>query len=84
MEPRIQYLQTEDGVSIAYATIGEGKPLVTLPPWAASIEQDWEHPDGRAFMSGLAEGRMLGAASAPLSAKSITSRWSSSFWTCVR
>ncbi len=28
MEPRIQYAKTEDGVSIAYATEGEGPPLV--------------------------------------------------------
>ncbi len=25
MEPRIQYAKTEDGVSIAYWTLGEGK-----------------------------------------------------------
>ena len=24
MEPRIQYAQTEDGVSIAFSTLGEG------------------------------------------------------------
>ncbi len=28
MEPRIQYAKTEDGVSIAFSTMGEGKPLV--------------------------------------------------------
>ena len=28
MEPRIQYAKTSDGVSIAYWTLGEGKPLV--------------------------------------------------------
>ncbi len=28
MEPRIQYAQIKDGVSIAYYTLGEGKPLV--------------------------------------------------------
>ncbi len=28
MEPRIQYAKTEDGVDIAYATAGEGPPLV--------------------------------------------------------
>jgi len=27
MEPRIQYAQTKDGVSIAYWTLGEGEPL---------------------------------------------------------
>ena len=29
MEPRIQYTQTEDGVSIAFWTLGEGMSLVT-------------------------------------------------------
>jgi hypothetical protein len=28
MEPRIQYAQTEDGVSIAFWVMGEGMPLV--------------------------------------------------------
>ena len=28
MEPRIQYAKTSDGVSIAYATLGEGPPVV--------------------------------------------------------
>ena len=32
MEPRIQYAQTEDGVSIAYWTLGTGKALVLLDP----------------------------------------------------
>jgi hypothetical protein len=28
MEPRIQYAQSADGVSIAFYTLGEGMPLV--------------------------------------------------------
>ena len=36
MEPRIQYAQTEDGVSIAYWTLGEGAPLV----WIANTVTD--------------------------------------------
>ncbi len=31
METRIQYVKTEDGVSIAYWTPGDGKPLVPMP-----------------------------------------------------
>jgi class 3 adenylate cyclase len=31
MEPRIQYAQTSDGVSIAFWTIGEGPPILWLP-----------------------------------------------------
>jgi hypothetical protein len=27
MEPRIQYAKTKDGVSIAFASMGEGPPL---------------------------------------------------------
>ncbi len=27
MEPQIQYARTDDGVSIAYATTGDGPPL---------------------------------------------------------
>ncbi len=27
MEPRIQYAQTKDGVSIAFSTLGEGMPF---------------------------------------------------------
>ena len=31
MEPRIQYAKTEDCVSFAYWTLGEGEPLVLMP-----------------------------------------------------
>ena len=48
MEPRIQYAQTKDGANIAYATIGKGKPLVELRPWASSVEQGWEHTSSHA------------------------------------
>ncbi len=36
MEPRIQYAKTEDGVSIAYWTLGEGPAVVEAlpPPWS--------------------------------------------------
>src|SRR6202162_5488212 len=30
MEPRIQYAQTSDGVSIAYSVVGSGPPLVRV------------------------------------------------------
>ena len=33
MDPRIQYAQTTDGVSIAYYTVGEGMPLVFEVRW---------------------------------------------------
>jgi class 3 adenylate cyclase len=43
MEPRIQYAKTSDGVSIAYAEAGQGKPLILLaPPMATHAELLWE------------------------------------------
>ena len=43
MEPRIQYAKTEDGVSIAYATEGEGPPLVLLmAPGIAHVQRLWD------------------------------------------
>ena len=31
MEPRIQYAQTKDGVSIAFYALGEGMPRLHMP-----------------------------------------------------
>src|SRR3990170_7117422 len=36
MEPRIQYAKTRDGVSIAFAEAGEGRPLISVPTPAFS------------------------------------------------
>src|SRR3972149_7872468 len=42
MEPRIQYAQTADGVSIAFASMGEGPPLVRMAtPGFAHVQRDW-------------------------------------------
>ena len=43
MEPRIQYAQTADGVSIAFCVMGEGTPLlwVSTVPWC-HVQLDWE------------------------------------------
>ena len=60
MEPRIQYAQTSDGVSIAHWTLGNGKPLVYLPspPWT-HIQLEWQDPKCRRWYECLAENRML-------------------------
>ncbi len=60
MEPRIQYAKTNDGVSIAYWTLGEGMPFVILPsiPWS-HVEKEWQVSEWRALYQRLAENRML-------------------------
>ena len=60
MEPRIQYAQTADGVSIAFWTLGEGMPLVymMLPPFT-HIGFEWQDPAHRPYYERYARGRKL-------------------------
>lgn len=56
MEPLIHYTKTQDGVRIAYTTVGSGPPLVITPaPAFANILGDWEIPEFRSWVSSLAE-----------------------------
>jgi class 3 adenylate cyclase len=42
MEPHIQYAKTSDGVSIAYASAGEGPPLIQAPsPPLSHVQLQW-------------------------------------------
>ncbi len=59
MEPRIQYAQTTDGVSIAFYTMGEGMPLVYMPPAGISIETEWQIPGCLQWIERLAEKRKI-------------------------
>ena len=43
MEPRIQYAKTSDGVDIAFATAGDGPPLLVVPNGPFShVQATWE------------------------------------------
>lgn len=57
--PRVRYVTTRDGVSIAFSTLGEGVPLVYLGggPWT-HVEL-WDIPECRRWYERLAHGRML-------------------------
>ena len=58
-EPRIQYAQTKDGVSIALLTLGEGTPFVHMPPPFSHLQLNWEIPEWRSWDERVAERRML-------------------------
>ena len=60
MEPRIQYAKTEDGVSIAFWTLGEGEPAVWIntPPFS-HIQLEWQWPVARRAYEKLAQRRRL-------------------------
>lgn len=51
MEPLIQYTTTTDGVNIAYATMGEGPPVVFMPVLPLShLQVEWQMPGMREFL----------------------------------
>ncbi|MCH8200945.1 MAG: alpha/beta fold hydrolase, partial [Chloroflexi bacterium] len=60
MEPRIQYAKTSDGVNIAFATYGEGRPFVwSQTPLASHVQREWEQPLFRAAIAAFAAQRMV-------------------------
>jgi class 3 adenylate cyclase/pimeloyl-ACP methyl ester carboxylesterase len=59
MEQQIRFCTTSDGVRIAYATVGQGPPLVVAPGWVSHLQFEWSLPEGRAFWERLAQGRLL-------------------------
>ena len=60
MEPPIQYASTDDGVNIAYWTMGEGPPLIAMPsmPWS-HLQLEWTIPEVSHWYERLSRGRTL-------------------------
>ncbi len=58
MEPQIRFCTSADGTRIAYATYGEGPPLVYVPYWDANLELQWKRPDVRPFIESLSRGHL--------------------------
>ena len=57
MEQQIRFCTTSDGVRIAYATSGEGPPLVLVPGWVSHLEVMWDYPPYRSSAEALSEGQ---------------------------
>jgi len=51
MEQQIKFCTTEDGVRIAYATVGDGPPLVKAANWLSHLEYDWDSPIWRHLLA---------------------------------
>jgi pimeloyl-ACP methyl ester carboxylesterase len=51
MEQQIKFCTTEDGVRIAYATVGHGPPLVKAANWLSHLEYDWDSPIWRHLLA---------------------------------
>jgi pimeloyl-ACP methyl ester carboxylesterase len=47
---QIRFCTTSDGVRLAYATIGDGPPLVKVANWLSHLDYDWESPVWRHWL----------------------------------
>ncbi len=59
MEQELGFCTTSDGVSIAYATIGDGPPLVYANGFPGHLSSEWEKPHAREMLENLAQGFTL-------------------------
>ena len=59
MEQQIHFCTTDDGVRIAYATVGEGPPLVKAANWLSHLEFDWRSPVWRHLLAEFARDHTL-------------------------
>jgi class 3 adenylate cyclase len=52
MEQQIRFCTTSDGIRIAYATVGQGPPVVRVLGWFTHLEYEWENPRWRRAYEG--------------------------------
>lgn len=50
---RVSFCQSGDGVRIAFATTGNGSPLIRVGHWLTHLEHDWHSPIWRPFLDTL-------------------------------
>lgn len=55
LEQDIRFCKAPDGVRIAYATVGDGPPLVKAPNWLSHLEFEWLSPVWRHWWETLAQ-----------------------------
>jgi len=58
-EQEIKFFFSFDGVRIAYATVGEGPPLVMTATFLRHLEYDWQSPIWQHWLSALARNHTL-------------------------
>ena len=59
LEQDIRFCTTSDGLRIAYATVGDGPPLIKTANWLNHLEYDWDSPIWRHVFRGLARDHRL-------------------------
>jgi predicted ATPase/DNA-binding SARP family transcriptional activator/pimeloyl-ACP methyl ester carboxylesterase len=53
LKQQIYYCYSPDGVRLAYATVGQGPPLVKAANWLSHLGYDWHSPVWRHWLEGL-------------------------------
>jgi pimeloyl-ACP methyl ester carboxylesterase/DNA-binding CsgD family transcriptional regulator len=53
MKQHVRFCTSSDGVRLAYATSGEGPPVVRAPHWFTHLEHDWTNSAMRPWVAGL-------------------------------
>ena len=56
---QIRFCAAPDGTQIAYATVGQGPPLIKTANWLNHLEYDWESPVWRHVFQALAKDHRL-------------------------
>jgi pimeloyl-ACP methyl ester carboxylesterase/DNA-binding CsgD family transcriptional regulator len=59
MNQQIRFCKSFDGTRIAYATTGEGTPLVRAPHWLTHLEFEWLSPIWKPWIELLSRSHML-------------------------
>ncbi len=50
---QIRFCRAFDGIRIAYATVGDGPPLIKAPNWMTHLEYEWQSPVWRHYLREL-------------------------------
>lgn len=59
MEQTIRFVTASDGVKLAYATSGDGPPLLKTANWMNHVEFDWQSPVFRHWFAALSANNQL-------------------------
>jgi pimeloyl-ACP methyl ester carboxylesterase/DNA-binding CsgD family transcriptional regulator len=59
MKQTIQFCTSRDGVRIAFATAGQGPPVVRVNNWFTHLEIDWDSPVWQHWTEAFAQRRLL-------------------------
>ena len=55
MRQEIRFCTAPDGVRLAWASHGQGPPMVKVANWLTHLEHDWESPVWRYWLEGLGQ-----------------------------